>query len=251
MTQIKKTKRRFAGGRNSDSFLVPFFDHRHSNVPVIYDVLQSSDSSWSVIGLWTLNASNLNGQLRMSNGTKAIRPANRIRVTTILEPPFLYFDNKSETDLSKLKGYVIDFLKELSRLDGFEYELRFVKDNLFGGVNETTGQWTGMIGEVARGEADLALAPITLTSERAQVVNFLPSFMRLELKFLIVRSFNTRYAYNPFSFLDSFDSSFYEVVIVSVLLLAFLLTTLSTLSPYGTRGQFFFVSSSRQGRRSA
>ena len=239
MIQVNKTKPRFAGGRNSDSFLVPFFYHRHSNVPVIYDVLQSSDSTWSVIGQCALNSSNDDGQLQMSNGTKAIRPANRLRVTTILARPFAYFDNKSETDPSKLNGYAIDLLKELSRLDGFEYELHFVKDGQYGGIDETTSQWNGMIGEVQKGEADLALAPITLTSERAQVVNFLPSFMRLELKFLIVRSFNTSYAYNPFSFLDPFDSSFYEVVIVSVLLLAFLLTTLSTISPYGTRGKFF------------
>jgi len=169
MIQVNKTKPRFAGGRNSDSFLVPFFHHRHSNVPVIYDVLQSSDSTWSVIGQWALNASNDDGQLQMSNGTKAIRPANRLRVTTILARPFAYFDNKSETDPSKLNGYAIDLLKELSRLDGFEYELHFVKDGQYGGIDETTSQWNGMIGEVQRGEADLALAPITLTSERAQV----------------------------------------------------------------------------------
>ena len=239
MIQMKKTKRRFAAGRNNDSFLVPFFDRRHSNVPVIYDVLQSADSTWSVIGQWTLNTSNLTGQLRMSNDTKAIRPANRSRVTTIIEPPFIYFENNSETDLSKLTGYAIDFLKELSRLDSFEYKWHFVKDHKYGGIDMTTGQWNGMIGEVQRGEADLALAPITLTSERAQVVKFLPSFMRLALKFLIVRSFNTSYVYNPFSFLDPFNSSFYEVMLVTVVLLACALTTISTISPYGTRGQFF------------
>ena len=136
---------------------------------MIYDLLQSSDSSWSVVGQWALNASKPYRQLQMSNGTKAIRPINRLRVTTIIEPPFAYFDNKSETDPSKLTGYTIDFLKELSRLDGFEYELHFVRDGQYGGIDETTGQWNGMIGEVQRGEADLALAPITLTSERAQV----------------------------------------------------------------------------------
>jgi len=239
--QMKKRKngQPFSGRNNSESFLVPFFHHRNSKDPVYYDVLQAFDSNWSVIGQWALNTSILHGQLHMLNGTKAIRPANRIRVTTYLDSPFVYFDNKSETDLSKLKGYGIDFLKELSRLDGFEYELHFVKDNQFGGINKTTGQWTGMIGEVERGEADMALATMTLTSERAQAVKFLPSFMRLELKFLILRSFNTSYTYNPFSFLNPFDGSFYGAMLIAVFLLAIALTTLSATSPYGTRGKLF------------
>jgi len=239
MIQMNKRKRRLSGRMDSGSFLVPFFHHRYSNHPVIYDVLQSSDSNWSVIGQWALNNSNLDGQLHMLNAIKAIRPDNRIKVTTLLEPPFVYFDNENETDLSKLKGYGIDFLKELSRLGGFEYELHFVKDSQYGGINETTGQWTGMIGEVARGEVDMALAPMTVTSQRAQAVKNLPSFMRLELKFLILRSFNTSYTYNPFSFLDPFDGSFYKAVLTAVILLGFALTTLSAISPYGTRGKFF------------
>ena len=152
MIQMNKRKRRLSGRMDSDCFLVPFFHHRYSNHPVIYDVLQSFVSNWSVIGQWALNNSNLDGQVHMLNGTKAISLDNRIRVTTLLEPPFVYFDNENETDLSKLKGYGIDFLKELSRLGGFEYELNFVKDSQYGGINETTGQWTGMIGELQRGK---------------------------------------------------------------------------------------------------
>jgi len=152
MIQMNKRKRRLSGRMDSDCFLVPFFHHRYSNHPVIYDVLQSFVSNWSVIGQWALNNSNLDGQVHMLNGTKAISLDNRIRVTTLLEPPFVYFDNENETDLSKLKGYGIDFLKELSRLGGFEYELNFVKDSQYGGINETAGQWTGMIGELQRGK---------------------------------------------------------------------------------------------------
>lgn len=39
-----------------------------------------------------------------------------------------------------------------------------------------TLQWTGMIGMLSRGEADLAATSLTVTAERSGVVSFLPPF---------------------------------------------------------------------------
>ena len=42
------------------------------------------------------------------------------------------------------------------------------KDGLFGSTAED-GTWNGIIGELIRGELDLSLADLSVTSERAQV----------------------------------------------------------------------------------
>ena len=136
-------------------------------------------------------------------------------------------------------GYSIDLLNELRRLEGFEYELQLVQDGTFGEFNETSGQWYGMIGEVARGEADMAMSGITLTREQARVVDFLPIYAHLELSFIIKRSFESNHQYNPFSFFDPFDSTFYRAVILTVAGLSIILSGLSTISPYGIHGRFF------------
>ena len=221
---------------------VPYFDHRHASHPVVYDVLQATNSGWSIIGQWTSDVNHPDKQLTMAKGSKTIRPANRLRVTTIVESPFVYFANKNDTHPSKLQGYCVDLLAELSRLDELKYELHLVKDGLFGGIDAATGQWNGMIGEVLRGEADMAVGSITLTEQRAQVVDFLPPFVRLDLKFLVRRSIETSRKYNPFAFLYPFDSSLYQAIVISVILLAVFISCLSKVSPYGIRGSFFHTS---------
>jgi len=238
---------RLSGSRNSDYFSLPYFLERNGSFPVIYDVLQLTDTTWSVVGQWTSNGS-CKEQLFMVRGSKSIRPVNRLKVATVVQNQFSYFENSNETDPSKLQGYAVDLLEELSRLEGFEYDLQLVKDGQYGILNETSGQWTGMIGEVARGEADMAIGAITATKQRHEVVDFLPNFMTLHLDFVVKRSFESNYKYNPYAFFDPFDLSFYRALLVSILCLSIVLPALSTLSPYGIRGRFFQSSKADQSR---
>ena len=231
--------RSFHETRNGNFLSGTLSAQNHSNLPVFYDVLLSSESGWSVIGNWTSNSTDPDKHLFMAKGTKSIRPENRLRVTTVMESPFSYFENSNETDPSKLQGYAIDFLEELCRLEGLEYDLQLVKDGQYGIFNETSGQWTGMIGEVSRGEADIAVAPITVTAERAQAVDFLPYYLRLQLDFIVKAAFESNYKYNPYAFFNPFDVSFYGALLVTILGLSIILPALSTLSPYGIRGSFF------------
>ena len=231
--------RGFHEARNGNFFPGSYLVQKHSNLPVFYDVLLSSESGWSVIGNWTSNSTDPDKHLFMAKGTKSIRPENRLRVTTIIQDSFSYFENSNETDLSKLQGYAIDLLKELSRLEGFEYDLQLVKDGQYGIFDETSGQWTGMIGEVSRGEADMAVGPITATTERAKVVDFLPYYLRLHIGFIVKAAFENNHKYNPYAFLNPFDVSFYGALLISISILSIILPALSTISPYGIRGSFF------------
>jgi hypothetical protein len=73
-------------------------------------------------------------------------------------------------------GYAIDVLNELSKILGFNYDLHVVADGAYG-IRNSTGHWNGMIGELVNGKADLALADLTITSERESVVDFTMPFM--------------------------------------------------------------------------
>lgn len=83
-------------------------------------------------------------------------------------------------------------------------ELRIVKDGKYGAENnEVKGGWDGMVGELVRNvsylvgeqwrnfsgvliqEADLAIAPITITSERERVIDFSKPFMSLGISIMI------------------------------------------------------------------
>lgn len=54
----------------------------------------------------------------------------------------------------------------------FEYDLYIVKDGKYGGIDAETGEWNGMIGDILRGDADMALATLTTTRERSKFVDF-------------------------------------------------------------------------------
>lgn len=48
----------------------------------------------------------------------------------------------------RFEGYCIDLLRELSGILGFRYELRLVEDGKYGALDESTGQWNGMVREL-------------------------------------------------------------------------------------------------------
>jgi len=55
------------------------------------------------------------------------------------------------------------------------------KDGLFGATKED-GTWNGIIGELIRGELDISLADLSVTSERARVskvIHIIRSFMKI------------------------------------------------------------------------
>ncbi|MFH4984366.1 hypothetical protein AB6A40_011075 [Gnathostoma spinigerum] len=54
---------------------------------------------------------------------------------------------------------------------GFTYTLFEVGDKHYGTVDEN-GLWNGLIGAVTSGFADIALAPLSVTAEREDVVDF-------------------------------------------------------------------------------
>lgn len=60
--------------------------------------------------------------------------------------------NSPEMDTnSRLEGFCIDLLAELSRDLGFTYTIHLVKDKNYGNDVDGNGTWDGMIGEILRG----------------------------------------------------------------------------------------------------
>ena len=77
---------------------------------------------------------------------------------------------------------------ELSKLLNFSYEIRVVKDGRFGNI-DSNGEWNGIMGEIVRKEADMAIAPLTITSNREKYVDFSVSFIEFGLSIVSYRSY--------------------------------------------------------------
>ncbi|XP_033110440.1 glutamate receptor 1-like isoform X2 [Anneissia japonica] len=129
-----------------------------------------------------------------------------LKIVSIEEPPFLRLtqydindddrpdivdtpnQNQNAYGNDRFEGYIMDLLAEIKKVipaDKFDYEVDLVSDNKYGSRNLFSNEWTGMIGEIIRGRADIAAGPLTITEDRDSFVDFSIPFMRSGIQILI------------------------------------------------------------------
>ena len=65
------------------------------------------------------------------------------------------------------QGIAFDILHALRDEVHFSYDV--ITSNGFGGFNESSGLWSGMIGDIVQGRADVAVQGISWTTTRSEV----------------------------------------------------------------------------------
>ncbi|CAB1316676.1 unnamed protein product, partial [Coregonus sp. 'balchen'] len=127
-----------------------------------------------------------------------------LTITTILENPYVMLrpNHQALEGNERYEGFCVDMLQELAELLHFSYRLRLVADGVYG-VPGANGTWTGMVGELISRKADLAVAGLTITSEREKVIDFSKPFMTLGISIMYTAHMTRRPGYwsflNPFS----------------------------------------------------
>ncbi|XP_076169974.1 glutamate receptor IB isoform X2 [Ptiloglossa arizonensis] len=159
-------------------------------------------------------------------------------VTTIVEEPYI-MKKKSDTGEALVgndsyEGYCKDLADLIAKKLGITYELRIVKDGKYGMENQDVpGGWDGMVGELIRKEADIAIAPMTITSERERVIDFSKPFMSLGISIMIKKPMKQKPG--VFSFLNPLSKEIWVCVIFSYIGVSIVLFTVSRFSPYEWR----------------
>ncbi|XP_070695619.1 probable glutamate receptor [Pempheris klunzingeri] len=148
--------------------------------------------------------------------------AKELSITTIKQDPYTMSRG------SELEGYCIDLISELSKKLGFKYKLHMVKDNRYGAM-DPSGNWNGMIGEIIRGEADLAVAPLTLTAVREQFVDMTTPFMQTGIGFILRKDLASEES--DFSLLGPFSTNMWVGVLIAFLLTGLCIFLVSRISP--------------------
>ncbi|XP_055338557.1 glutamate receptor-like [Paramacrobiotus metropolitanus] len=128
-----------------------------------------------------------------------------LAVTAVIAPPYVWecsgqplpencISASFDGNTTHVKGFLVDLLKKLAEKGNFRYEVHLRKDGRYGykDPNSASG-WTGMIGELIKNEADLALAPFTVTDERTEVVSFTTPFSeQIGLSVLLKKPISTQ-----------------------------------------------------------
>ncbi|CAI9537623.1 unnamed protein product [Staurois parvus] len=134
-----------------------------------------------------------------------------------------------KTESDALEGYAIDFLSELAQSLGFNYTLHIVKDGKYG-AKDQEGNWNGMVGEIIRKEADLAIAPLTITTVRENAISFTKPFMQTGIGVLLKKDTAAEGSY-LFGFLSPFSKELWIGIIISYVITSLCLFLVGRLSP--------------------
>ncbi|XP_057895299.1 probable glutamate receptor isoform X1 [Melospiza georgiana] len=146
-----------------------------------------------------------------------------LTVTTILEDPYVMVRG------AELEGYCMELLAALAGMLRFQYRVKVVGDGQYGAV-AAGGNWSGMIGEILRREADIAVAPLTVTSAREEVVSFTTPFLQTGIGILL-RKDTASQDMSFFHFLSPFSKETWTALLFAYLLTCFCLFLVARLSP--------------------
>ena len=159
---------------------------------------------------------------------------------------------------ARFEGYTKELADHLSKELNLEFEIRPVKDGQYGvSDGNVPGGWTGMIGELVRNEADIAISPLTINAQRysisctylftlyytlpdtdqlfvyfffrEQVVDFTVPFMRAGISIMMKRT-NVR-SKDLFSFLSPLSQEIWTCLIFAYFGVSIVLFLVSRFSP--------------------
>ncbi|XP_060809791.1 glutamate receptor 1-like [Amyelois transitella] len=154
-------------------------------------------------------------------------------VSTIEEPPYVMRHNPEAGTNDPYTGFCVDLTEMLAEKLEIKYELRIVKDGKYGNENpKITGGWDGMIGELLKKEADIVVAPLTITLERETVVDFSKPFLSFDVKPV---AGSHKQDTSIFSFMLPLSKEIWLGILLSIVAVSVVLFIVSRFSPYEWR----------------
>nr|XP_036674145.1 glutamate receptor ionotropic, kainate 2 isoform X2 [Drosophila suzukii] len=151
-------------------------------------------------------------------------------VITILETPYVMMHyGKNFTGNERFYGFCVDILETISHEVGFDYILDLVPDRKYGAKDPESGEWNGMVAQLMKYKADLAVGSMTITYARESVIDFTKPFMNLGISILfkVPSSEPTRL----FSFMNPLAIEIWIYVLIAYFLVSFCIYVVGKLSP--------------------
>merc|ERR1711973_635784 len=126
----------------------------------------------------------------------ALEAKQPLRVTVVQNKPWIMLkeDSSNRVGNDRYEGFLVDLLEKLAGMYNVNFELQEQADGRYGARDES-GNWSGMIGSVVNGDADLAVGDITITSSanswKSKTINNIEDLVKSGVKFGCVRGGST------------------------------------------------------------
>ncbi|XP_061682780.1 glutamate receptor 4a isoform X1 [Syngnathoides biaculeatus] len=209
------------------------FDHFGRRINYTMDVFELRSNGPRKIGYWNdidklVLVQNENS---LSNDSSAMENRTVI-VTTIMEGPYVMLKKNWELyeGNDQYEGYCVDLASEIAKHIGIKYKISIVPDGKYGARDPETKIWNGMVGELVYGKAEIAVAPLTITLVREEVIDFSKPFMSLGISIMIKKPQKSKPG--VFSFLDPLAYEIWMCIVFAYIGVSVVLFLVSRFSPY-------------------
>ncbi|KAM4707322.1 glutamate receptor 2 isoform 1-T1 [Discoglossus pictus] len=209
------------------------FDQNGKRVNYTINIMELKSNGPRKIGYWSevdkmvvtvSDVLSANDSMGLENKT--------VIVTTILEAPYVMYKKNADQfeGNDRYEGYCVDLATEIAKHCGFKYKLTIVGDGKYGARDAETKIWNGMVGELVYGKADIAIAPLTITLVREEVIDFSKPFMSLGISIMIKKPQKSKPG--VFSFLDPLAYEIWMCIVFAYIGVSVVLFLVSRFSPY-------------------
>uniref|UniRef100_A0A8C5BGG8 Glutamate receptor n=1 Tax=Gadus morhua TaxID=8049 RepID=A0A8C5BGG8_GADMO len=164
-----------------------------------------------------------------SNGPRRVRNHT---ARTLPEGPYVMLKKNWELyeGNDQYEGYCVDLASEIAKHIGIKYKISIVPDGKYGARDPETKIWNGMVGELVYGKAEIAVAPLTITLVREEVIDFSKPFMSLGISIMIKKPQKSKPG--VFSFLDPLAYEIWMCIVFAYIGVSVVLFLVSRFSPY-------------------
>ncbi|XP_033217570.1 ionotropic receptor 25a isoform X2 [Belonocnema kinseyi] len=174
---------------------------------------------------------NKQDKIRVVPGETIVAAKRYFRVGTAMAVPWS-LPVEDEHGKIKWTGYCIDLIKKLAQDMDFTYDLVIPKDGEFGSKLKN-GEWSGLVGDLATGETDIAVAALTMTSEREEVIDFVAPYFEQSGILIVMRK--TERETSLFKFMTVLRLEVWLSIVGALTLTGIMIWLLDKYSPYSAR----------------
>uniref|UniRef100_A0A674ASK8 Glutamate receptor n=1 Tax=Salmo trutta TaxID=8032 RepID=A0A674ASK8_SALTR len=213
------------------------FNEKGHRINYTVSVMELSPSGPLKVGYWNENENYVNTAVYTPVVEEFFGLQNRTYiVTSILESPYVMLKKNHEQLVGndKYEGYCVELAAEIAKHVGYTYKLEIVGDGKYGARDAESKMWNGMVGELVYGKADVAVAPLTITLVREEVIDFSKPFMSLGISIMIKKP--TKSKPGVFSFLDPLAYEIWMCIVFAYIGVSVVLFLVSRFSPYEWQG---------------
>ncbi|XP_038610841.1 glutamate receptor 2 isoform X2 [Tachyglossus aculeatus] len=209
------------------------FDQNGKRINYTINIMELKTNGPRKIGYWSEVDKMVVTLTEIPSGNDTSGLENKtVVVTTILESPYVMMKKNHEMleGNERYEGYCVDLAAEIAKHCGFKYKLTIVGDGKYGARDAETKIWNGMVGELVYGKADIAIAPLTITLVREEVIDFSKPFMSLGISIMIKKPQKSKPG--VFSFLDPLAYEIWMCIVFAYIGVSVVLFLVSRFSPY-------------------